>query len=232
MMFGRGKRLAQCNGRQIAGWICFFQGAAAMATMILDPLVENEVLTQRAASDGERFDEVWEGVYVRSPLPDNEHQEIASRLNTAIQNSVGWSSDIKILPGVNVSNRRRSWKSNYRCPDVAAFAANTKARNCGTDWYGGPDFAVEITSPHDRSREKLEFYGKVGVIELLLIDRKKWKLELYRLSGEELELEGTSSVKDSKRLACRVLGVTFRLVAGRPRPAIEVKRGDGQSWLV
>jgi Uma2 family endonuclease len=203
-----------------------------MATMILDPELERELRDQRAAWGGDRFDEVWEGIYIMSPLADNEHQEIAMRLGAAIRAAIGWDSPIKILPGANISDRQDAWEFNYRCPDVLAFAPNTKAKDCGTHWYGGPDFAVEITSPHDRSREKLEFYGKVGVTELLLIDRKKWTLEFYRLRGKELELEGTSSVKDGKRLASRVLGVTFRLVAGEHRPAIEVTLGGSQSWLV
>ena len=57
----------------------------------------------------------------------------------------------------------------------------------GTFWYGGPDFAVEVISPFDRSRKKFEFYARVGVRELLLVNRKPWSLELYRLDRGRAE---------------------------------------------
>jgi Uma2 family endonuclease len=204
-----------------------------MATMILDPNLEQELIAQRAAWGGDRFDEVWEGVYMMSPLADNEHQDIQGSLTAAIKIAVGWNSPLKVRPGVNVSDREDQWEHNYRCPDVVAFAPNTKAKDCGTHWRGGPDFAIEITSPNDRSRDKFEFYANVGVEELLLVDRKKWTLELYRLADGHLQLDGISTVKDGKRLASGVLGLTFRLVAGKERPRIDVATADGQqSWLV
>ena len=101
--------------------------------------------------------------------------------------TVIWESRLgKVMAGVNVSDREHGWKKNYRCPDVVVFLNHTKAVDCDTFWFGGPDFAVEIASPGDRSREKLEFYAKVGTRELLLVDRKPWSLELYRLDGEKL----------------------------------------------
>jgi len=171
-----------------------------------------------------------------SPLADNEHQEIALQLGAAIRAAVGWDNPIKILPGANVSDREDGWEFNYRCPDVLVFASNTKAKNCGTHWCGGPDFAVEITSPFDRSREKLEFYGKVGVLELLLVDRAKWQLEFYRLAGDQLKLDGSSTVSHSVPWESKTLGIIFRLLPAKPdqdRPAIEVRhRASGQTWLI
>ena len=62
---------------------------------------------------------------------------------------------IRIFPGCNVSDRPKRWKKNYRCPDVAVFLPGNPAEDRETHWFGGPDFAVEILSPYDRSREKL-----------------------------------------------------------------------------
>ena len=207
-----------------------------MTAMILDPKLESELIAQRAAWGGDRFDEVWEGVYMMSPLADDEHQELVSQFVAAIHNVLGSNSPFKLRPGVNVSDRETDWKQNYRCPDVVVFAPDTTAKNCGTFWFGGPDFAVEITSPHDRSRDKFEFYAKVKVRELLIVDRDRWALEMYRLDGQELRLEGSSSLADGNRLTSNVLGVTLHLIPGRPdqsRPAIEVTKVDGgQSWIV
>jgi Uma2 family endonuclease len=205
--------------------------------MILDPGLENQLRAQRALCGGDRFDEVWEGVYMMSPLADNQHQEIASGLVAAIRNALGWNTSFRIFPGVNVSDREQDWEHNYRCPDLAIFSKNTKAKNCGTHWWGGPDFAIEITSPNDRSREKLDFYGKVGVEELLLIDRSTWTFELYRLDHDELKLNATSrlaeGLKDGQPVLSQVLGVAFRILAGAPRHIIEVASAkDRQKWLV
>jgi Uma2 family endonuclease len=204
-----------------------------MATMILDPQLESELRAQRAAWGGDRFDEVWEGVYMMSPLADNEHQAIAAGLVAAVRSALGWNTTFQIFPGVNVSDRDKDWEHNYRCPDVAVFSKNTKAKDCGTHWCGGPDFAVEIMSPYDRSREKLEFYARVGVQELMLVDRSSWTLELYRLRDGRLMLDGNSTVADGHLLRGETLNLTFRLLPGKSRPAIEVaSSNDGQKWLV
>jgi Uma2 family endonuclease len=65
-------------------------------------------------------------------------------------------------------------------PDVLVFLPDTKAEDCGSHWLGGPDFAVEIVSPGDRTLEKLDFYAKIGTRELLVVDRDPWQLTLYR----------------------------------------------------
>jgi Uma2 family endonuclease len=110
---------------------------------------------------------------------------------------------------------------------------DTKAKDCGTYWLGGPEFTVEITSPFDRSRDKFDFYAKVGVQELMIVDRESWQLEFYRLSSGQLNQESVASVKNGQEFASLVLGLFFRLFSGKHRPLIEVKSGDRQqSWLV
>ncbi|MCH7988662.1 MAG: Uma2 family endonuclease [Planctomycetes bacterium] len=102
-----------------------------------------------------------------------------------------------------------------------------------THWYGGPDFAVEIISPNDRAREKLEFYAKVNTRELLIVDRDPWALELYRLQDKKLVLAGKSTLDDAAVLSSEVVPLSWQLVAGDKRPKIEVTHADGkQSWTV
>jgi Uma2 family endonuclease len=201
--------------------------------LILDPYEQKRLIRNRRASGADRFDEVWDGVYVVSPLPDDEHQEIVADLVGILDLAVAWTDLGKVRPGVNVSDREKDWKKNYRGPDVVVFLRDTAARNLGTHWVGGPDFAVEVVSRRDRSRLKRLFYGQIGVRELLLIDRYPWALELYRLRDRELELVGTSSLEQSDVLASAVVPLTFQLVAGEGRPRIEVVHADGvQRWLI
>ena len=51
-----------------------------MAIMVLDPYVEEQILAARMGSDGSQYDEVWEGVYIVTPLPSNEHQRLVNKL--------------------------------------------------------------------------------------------------------------------------------------------------------
>jgi len=54
-----------------------------MSMLVLDPRDQRLILAARAQSGGDRFDEVWEGVYMMSPLADNEHQELQTKLVAA-----------------------------------------------------------------------------------------------------------------------------------------------------
>ena len=204
-----------------------------MAALIRDPDLEEQIRAERSAKGLDRWDEVWEGTYVMPPLPNDEHQFLQSRLNTILDLVVGMRELGDIRAGVNISDRTDDWTKNYRCPDVAVFLKGTKAKRLQTHWLGGPDFAVEIVSPDDSSRDKLDFYSSVGVRELLIIDRAPWKLELYRLDRCRLIETGHSVSTSPNLLRSEVVPLSFRLIPGGARPAIEGTHHDGvQRWKV
>jgi Uma2 family endonuclease len=207
--------------------------AQIMAMLVLDRDFEKQIRAERAERGIDKYDEVWDGVYVMSPLADDEHQELVCELVTLLHTVVARAGLGKVRPGVNVSDRETEWTSDFRVPDVAVFVSGTAAINRGTHWQGGPDFAVEITSERDRSREKLAFYAKVGVRELLLVDRDPWALEMYRLQKGQLILIGRSTPEQSNALLSEVVPLSFRLIAAEQRPRIEVKHQDGLAdWLI
>ncbi len=204
-----------------------------MAMLITDTELVERLKAERKAARADRYDEVWDGVSVMAPLPTNEHQELVGKLTTVLEIAVGWPELGKVFPGANVSDRTEGWEQNFRCPNVAVFLNDTRAKNCGTHWYGGPDFAIEIVSPDDRSREKFDFYAAVGVRELLLIDRDPWKLGLYRLQGDRLAEAGESTLENAITLASEAVPLSWRLVSGEKRPRIEIVHTDGQQrWTV
>jgi Uma2 family endonuclease len=204
-----------------------------MAILSVDPIELARLIRERRECGGDRYDEVWDGVYVMSPLADNEHQELGLDLGAAIKLAMCSGKGMRIFPGCNVSDRPLRWKKNYRCPDVAVFLPGNPAQDRGSHWFGGPDFAVEILSPYDRSREKFGFYAKVGVRELMLVARRPWSLELHRRAGKDFELVGESEPSaDSPLLSSEVLNLGFRLIPGDPRPQIEVSKAEGNlRWL-
>lgn len=203
-----------------------------MATLITDPDLEASIRSQRAEWGGDRYDEVWEGTYVMTPLPNSEHSHLQAKLVWAFTDALGPSEPATVYPGINVSDRIDDWTKNYRCPDVAVVFPNGAARDYGAFHCGGPDFAVEIVSPYDRSREKIDFYSKVGGRELLLIVRDPWALELYRLRGGRLEPVGRSTLDQPNILQSEVLPLSLRLVPSEKRPQIEMRHSDGAGyWL-
>src|SRR4051794_6380253 len=203
-----------------------------MAVLVLDQYEQDALIRRRKETDADRFDEVWDGIYVVSPNPNNEHQDLASSLVMVLGIVIRWGGLGRVFQGVNVSDREDDWTQNYRIPDVAVYLRGNPARDCDTHWLGGPDFAVEIVSPGDRSRGKLAFYAGIATRELMVVDRDPWALELYRLNTGQLVSAGTSTLDRPEILASATLPLAFRLVPGDPRPSIEVSHSDGvQRWL-
>jgi Uma2 family endonuclease len=198
---------------------------------IRNPALLRRLIRKRRESGADRWDEVWDGVYIMAPPPNDEHQDVLGMLYFAFQASIGLTRSGIVRFGVNITDRADDWRRNFRTPDVAVFLPGNPAINKKSHWLGGPDFAVEVISPYDRTREKLAFYAKIGVRELLIVDRYPWALELYRLDQGTLTLVGTSTVDKPDLLASAVLPLSFQLVDGDPRPTIEVTHSDGvQRW--
>jgi Uma2 family endonuclease len=205
-----------------------------MPLMVLDERIENRLKAERERTGADRFDEVWEGIYMMAPLADDVHQDLQTQLGAVFTLAVTWSGLGVVRTGTNVSDREIGWTSNYRIPDVAVFLNNTKAVNLGSHWLGGPDFGIEIVSPHDQSRDKLDFYASIGSREVMFVDRDPWALELYRLVNGKLEPFGRSTPADpTSAFTSMVLPLSFRLVVDQPRPRIEIMHHDGkQRWLI
>ncbi|MCA9266132.1 MAG: Uma2 family endonuclease [Planctomycetales bacterium] len=205
-----------------------------MAALVTDQQLADTLIAQRRATGADRWDEVWEGLYVMAPLPNDEHQQLVSRLTSILEDVIGWKGLGEVRPGVNISDRRDDWTQNYRCPDVAVFLRGTSAENRGTHWFGGPDLAIEIVSPQDRVHEKIPFYAQVGTRELLVVKRDPWELNLYELCDQELRLAGTSTLNSTHGpLVSRVVPWSLQLVPAEPRPRIRiVTQVDAKSWDV
>jgi Uma2 family endonuclease len=201
-----------------------------MEVLVTDPREQERLIAQRRESGGDRFDEVWEGMYVMSPLADNQHQELQGRLAAAFLQLLNHPRT-RVLPGANITDQEDDWEQNYRCPDVVVFLPETTAQDRESHWLGGPDFAVEILSRGDRTAKKLPFYASVNVRELLVIDRSPWSLQLYRLRDGQLISVAKNELGAGATLTSEVLPLSFRLIAGSQRPIIEVRhRESGQIW--
>jgi Uma2 family endonuclease len=204
-----------------------------MNLLITDPEISKMMIRRRRSRGIDQKDEVWEGVYLMAPPPDPEHQGFINRLSFVLTQVVELTGLGLVQPGVAISDRQEGWTRNFRVPDISVFLNETSAILQGTHWFGGPDFAVEVLSRHDKSREKFDFYAKVGVKELLLVNRNPWALELYRLENGRLALGGESGLKTPSILASQVVPLSYQLEAGEPRPRLLMVHSDGvQRWSV
>jgi Uma2 family endonuclease len=198
-----------------------------MTRVLLLPKASKKVIRERRSHGLDRYDEVWNGVYVVSPIADNEHQTFGGQLSYAIRSALGDLPEILVVPGgLNISDRPSDWRKNYRIPDVSVFLPGNPAIDKGSHWLGGPDFAAEILSPGDRSRKKFGFYAAVNVRELLLVNRKPWRLELYLRQGDGWSPALISDLTDQAPIRSDVLGLTFRLLPGPKWPSVEVTRHE------
>jgi len=204
-----------------------------MATLITDPGLEEQLKAQRREWGGDRYDEVWDGVYLMSPIANVEHQLFVGRIYLALHSVVMVHKLGVAYPGLNVTDREDDWRQNYRCPDVVVLLKDSAAKLCDAYVLGGPDFAVEVMSPGDRSRQKLQFYSKVGLRELLLVDRQPWALELYKLDAGQLLLSGRCTLESPLELQSDLIPLNFRLIRGDSRPQLEiVERDRQQRWEI
>lgn len=204
-----------------------------MTTIIHDADVEKRVQSERAVSGADRYDEVWEGVYMMSPMPNDEHQMIVNAMASILQDMSGWPGLGQVRPGVNVSDRIENWQQNYRVPDVAVFLNETKAVNHNSFWFGGPDLAIEVVSAGDQTREKLDFYSAVATQELLVIHRAPWRLELYRLASQSLRQVEVATVQNDATIQCETVSIECALLDGPDRPRIQVTHCEsGRDWTI
>ena len=204
-----------------------------MATLITDTTLSDQLIEQRRATGTDRWDETWEGIYMMTPMPNDEHQDIVGALTSILYDVIQKPKLGRVRPGVNVTDREDDWTTNYRCPDVVVYLNDNTAECRDTHWLGGPDFLVEVISRDDRTRDKLGFYGEVGTLEVLLVDRDPWSLELWRPEGDQLQLATSSTLEGAETLVSDVVPLTFQLVPGPQRPVIAIASQDGQrTWQV
>jgi len=202
--------------------------------LIRDVGLVDHLIQERKRKGLDLYDEVWEGMYVMPSMPTNAHQHVLDRLGDILTEVVRRGKMGDKCQGANVSDRRKGWKQNYRVPDMVVVLNESRAVDCGTHFCGGPDFLVEIQSPGDDTEEKVPFYGKIGVRELLIIHRDKRTLRLLRLEGEELVLVKPTLLEGKEYLVSAVLPLAFRRTVSKEKPRTQVRRTDGKPgrWTV
>ena len=204
-----------------------------MTALIRDRGLERALIRRRRRLGLDRYDEVWEGVYVMSPPPRSSHQRIAGWLDMILRQVVECTGRGLVLPVIGISDRHQGWKQNYRVPETAVFLNGTAARNYETHWVGGPDFCVEIASPGEKVEDKLPFYASIGTREVLLVLRSPQRLRLMTLINGELVVAGESSHTRSDWVSSNVVPLSFCMADNEHWQTFQVRRTDEPgSWVI
>jgi hypothetical protein len=201
---------------------------------ILDPALVREYILQRQNRQSDKYDEVWEGVYIVPPVANNPHQRLVGALANVFFQVVTLEAEGDVLPGANVSDRDEGWEENFRDPDIVVVLKGGHAVDCTTHWKGGPDFLTEIESRKNEANLKLPFYERIQVREVLVIERDTRRIRLYRHDGHHLTLVSAQPFEGGKWYISQVMPLAFRRRGLRSGAKIEIRRTDGQSghWII
>lgn len=144
--------------------------------------VPEHILEWRRRTGADQWDEMWEGVLHMAPSPNRDHQDIEGALEFWLRLHWAKPNGCRVYHEINVAEPG-TWPNNFRIPDLVLLTPARFDIDCNEYFDGGPDAVVEIRSPDDETYEKFDFYAKVGVLEIWVIDRDTRQPEVYELSG-------------------------------------------------
>jgi Uma2 family endonuclease len=145
-------------------------------TLVRDPQpAEFEALLERRRRLGQDlFDEVWDGVLHMNPAPHSRHGKVDGQLAHLLYEPAR-EGGLAMTGPVNVGG-----PEDYRVPDRALLRPGPDAVYLPT-----AALVVEVVSPDDDTWQKLPFYAKQGVDELLIVDPQERRVHWLGLQGRE-----------------------------------------------
>ena len=169
-----------------------------MRALLLD--VPQSLLDERRRLGHDRLDEMWDGVLHMVPPPGGPHQKRGTVL-VSILHALSKQCGLEATYETGVFAVGRN--DDYRVPDnVVSRPENRTPR--GVD--GRAELVVEFRSPNDESYEKLPFYARMEVQEVLILDRST--IDLRRLvDGEYVAVDPEPGASGWVHLACLSLAL-------------------------
>lgn len=149
--------------------------------------VPQHILEWRRRTGADQWDEMWEGVLHMAPSPNRDHQDVEGWLESWLRLHWAGPNGCRVYHQINVAEPG-TWPNNYRIPDLVLLTPARFDIDCNEYFDGGPDAVVEIHSPGDEAYEKFDFYAKLGVLEVWIIDRDSKRPEVYELAGNAYRL--------------------------------------------
>ena len=159
-----------------------------MATLVLgDPPHELQALMERRRRAGlDRLDEVWEGVLHMVPAPSHAHANVAQQLAELLGPLARRAGLEATMHEFNLGEG----ENDFRVPDGGLHRPGA-----GGTWHPTAALVVEIVSPGDETWQKLPFYAKQRVEEVLIVDPQERTISWLALRGDQyLPVERSSLI--------------------------------------
>lgn len=138
------------------------------------PAVE-ALIEERRRTGIDRFDEVWEGLYVVNPPPSFRHATVAGRILDLLRPP---ADDRGLVVRREVGVGR---PNDHRIPDVVV--ARIADLDDHEHYLLTAAIVVEVLSPNERM-DKRPFYLAHGVAEVVLVDPATGSITWYALAPE------------------------------------------------
>jgi Putative restriction endonuclease len=125
------------------------------------------LIAERRRLGLDKQDEMWDGV-LHMNLPGNtNHQRTEMRLALCLE-PLARQSGLELLVEAGLFDPAVEENKSFWVPDLVVFPPSV-ASDRGVE--GRATLAIEIRSPGDESFDKIPHYSRIGVAELLIIDR-------------------------------------------------------------
>jgi Uma2 family endonuclease len=183
------------------------------------PEVPEYILEDRKRTGADRWDEIWEGVLHMAAALNKRHTRLQVQLHNWLETYWAHPTGSQVDLLVNVASVG-GWPHDYRIPDIVLLTPDRFSIDCDEYYNGAPAVVVEIRSRGDETWDKMEFYARLGVPEVWVIDRDTRVPQMFRLVADEYEeLLGAAE----RWLRSPLTGVWLR-----PEPAgrLEAQMGD------
>ena len=129
---------------------------------------------------------MWEGELHMVPLASEEHQRVGGHLVAALL-PVADRAGTHVRYTTGVFDPAQPDDQSFRVPDIVAFDEPVRSAR-GVE--GAARLVIEIRSPGDETFEKQPFWERVGVAEVVVIDRDDKSVRRWiRRGGALVEVE-------------------------------------------
>jgi Uma2 family endonuclease len=162
-----------------------------------------ELIDERRRLGLDVRDEMWDGVLHMVPPPSEAHAEFSIEFVFVIGPI---AKQRGLVPRMETGLFRAA--NDYRVPDQL-YRRPDQRSDRGAE---GAELVVEIRSPRDETYEKIDFYSRMGVSEMIVAHPEERRVELFRAVGGRLVpvQPGSDGVLESE-----VLGIALRTVDGK-----------------
>jgi Uma2 family endonuclease len=184
-----------------------------MRVLMLD--APQAMLDERRRLGQDVRDEMWDGVLHMVPPPGGAHQEFSSEFFLV----VGLLAKRRgLAPRIETGLFRSS--NDYRVPDQL-YCRPEHLSDRGAE---GAELVVEDRSTDDETYDKIDFYGRVGVREMIVAHPHDRRVELFRALGGRLVPVQPAPTGE---LTSEVLGIVLRTVDGK----LEIAWSEGSATV-